>query len=489
MKQFYQTLIVVALVLPMEVFAQSDTTGFTLDECIRYALENTIDIKNAKLDEKISESKVKETVGIGLPQIDGNVTLQHNQKQPRFFSTYATAQGFAGTNDDGSPRLDIPGAEPDDIMAMPQFFQLPSSGNATLTINQLIFNSSYLVGLKAASTYKELSYRNTEASEINVVRNVALAYYAVLSSNELIARFESNIARNDSLLRSTSAMQRNGFSEEIDVDRIQVNLNNLKTDRLKYVNTKNLYIHLLKFQMNYPMDKDLEVSGQLSDLKVNENLMEDYLEGWDYKNRIEYRQLETQKRLQELNVKSKLSNSLPNLSAFATLGYSTQSPNISGIFKTESDIPSTSAYGPDKWYSFSTFGLSLNIPIFSGLQRSHQMQQEKLALAKIDNNFSALKQSIDLDIRQNSIQYENAVETLKSQQQNMDLADKVARVTKIKYEQGVGSNIEVIDAENSLRESQVNYYNALYDAIVAKINLEQAFGKITPSKYAATPSN
>src|SRR5688572_19924965 len=321
-------------------------------------------------------------MGIGLPQIDGNVTLQHNQKQPRFFSTYATAQGFAGTNDDGSPRLDIPGADPNDIMAMPQFFQLPSSGTATLTINQLIFNSSYLVGLKAASTYKELAYRNTEASEINVIRNVALAYYAVLSSNELIDRFESNIARNDSLLRSTRAMNQNGFSEEIDVDRIQVNLNNLRTERLKYINTKNLYIHLLKFQMNYPMDQPIEVTGQLSDLKVSENILNEYQEGWDYKNRIEYRQLETQLRLQELNVKSKMSNSLPSLSAFANLGYSTQSPNVSGIFKTESNVETTNTYGPDKWYSFSTFGLSLKVPIFSGLQRNYQMQQEKLALMK-----------------------------------------------------------------------------------------------------------
>jgi outer membrane protein len=104
---------------------------------------------------------------------------------------------------------------------------------------------------------------------------------------------------------------------------------------------------------------------------------------------------------------------------------------------------------------------------------------------KIENNFRSLKQGIDLSIQQNSVTYQNSLESLKSQQENLGLADKVARVTKIKYEQGVGSNIEVIDAESSLRESQVNYYNALYDAIVSRIDLDRAFGKIEPANYVS----
>ena len=161
----------------------------------------------------------------------------------------------------------------------------------------------------------------------------------------------------------------------------------------------------------------------------------------------------------------------------------TQSPDIGGIFKTNTNISDNGVIGPDKWYSYSTFGVTLSVPIFSGLQRTYQIQQAKLALIKTQNSFISLKQGIDLSIQQNTVTFQNAVETLKSQDENMDLAEKVARVTKIKYEQGVGSNIEVIDAESSLRESQVNYYNALFDAIVSKIDLDIAFAKIDPSKY------
>ncbi len=124
------------------------------------------------------------------------------------------------------------------------------------------------------------------------------------------------------------------------------------------------------------------------------------------------------------------------------------------------------------------FGLSLNVPIFTGLQQSYRIQQEKLALQKINNNFIELKSSIDLDVKRANLQFDNAIKTLASQRQNMDLADRVARVTKIKYEQGVGSNIEVVDAEDALRQAQTNYYSALFDAMIAKVDLEKAYGKL-----------
>ncbi|HEX6226159.1 MAG TPA: TolC family protein [Chryseolinea sp.] len=480
------SLFILVIVGPIWVQAQQTSAGFTLEQCIVFALENTIDIKNARVDEEIALAKVRETRGIGLPQVDASLDVSHNQKLPRFFATYATAQGFAGQDENGNPNLDIPGLNSSDIVASQNFFQLKSSGTAGLRIDQLLFNSSYLVGLKAANTYKELSSKATERTEITIIENVMKAYYGVLVNRERITLFDANILRMDSTLRTTQALNQNGFAEAIDVDRIQVTLNNLKSERLKYVNLQNLSMVLLKYQMNYPMEQDLAVSGTLSDLSINEKLFDEYREGWDYKNRIEYKMLDTETRLLELDVKNKMSYSLPSLSGFVNLGYSTQSPDVAGLFKTNSNFNDNGFVGPDKWYSYSTFGVSLRVPIFSGLQRTYQVQQAKLALLKNQNSFTSLKQSIDLSISQNTITYQNSVETLRSQEENMQLADKVARVTKIKYEQGVGSNIEVIDAERSLVTAQVNYYNALFDAIVSKIDLDRAFAKIDPSKYVTS---
>jgi outer membrane protein len=476
MKQVY---LIGLILLPMLAGAQvADTQPkvFTLDESTAYALENSVDVNNASLDEKIAVARVRETRGIGLPQVNGSVSVVHNQKLPRFFATKQTAFGFSGLDASEYPNF-YPDLEDDDVVASQNFFQLKSSGDANIRVDQLIFNGSYLVGLQAANAYKELTVRSSNQTKEQVIEKVKKAFYGALINKERILLFDNNIARVDSLLRNTRAMNKNGFAESIDVDRIQVTLNNLVTERDKFMNLQALSLELLKFQMNYPMDQPIDVTGDLASITVTDDL-ERFRQDWDYSKRSDYSVLMANKRLQELNVKNNYAAGLPNLSAFANLGYSTQSPNIGGIFKTESDMSDNGQFGPDKWYSYSSFGVSLNVPIFSGLQRSYKLQQEKLALLKIENSFRTMKSGIDLEIKTATINYENALKSVASQKANMDLAANIARVTKIKYEQGVGSNFEVIEAESSLKEAQVNYYNALYDAVVAKTDLEKAYGKL-----------
>jgi len=460
------------LVLLMAGQARSQQS-FTLEQCIDYALKNSIDVQNTVLDEQIASAKVKETIGIGLPQISAEASIIHNPKLPRFFNTWTGPGGFLGD------LSSVPGIKEGDVIAARNFFQLQSSGGASVTVNQLIFNGSYLVGLQASSVYKDLAVKQGNQTKEQIIQQVMKAYYGVLINKERIDLFANNIARVDSLLSNTKALNQNGFAEAIDVDRIQVTLNNLLAERNKFLNLNELGLEILKFQMNYPMDQPIEVIGSINEVKVDTNL-DHYKEGWDYKIRTDYQVLETNRKLQALNVKNQKASFMPTLNAFATLGYSTQSPQIGGLFKTNTQIADQGGLGPDKWYDYSQIGVRLNVPIFSGMQRHYQLEQEKLALKKVDNGFRSLKNGIDLEIKQSSLIFENAIATLQTQRENMELASRVAGVTKIKYEQGVGSNIEVIDAENSLRQAQTNFYGALFDAMVAKVDLDKAYGKLLP---------
>jgi outer membrane protein len=471
MKQLYKfSMMMMVWVLAGEAGAQS---SFTLQQCIDYALKNSINAKNAEIDERIAQAKVKETVGIGLPQISGSVTLQHNEKLRRFFGRYNDTPGQFSFFP-----VPIPGAVNGDILSAQNFFQLRSSGEAGVSINQLIFNGSYLVGLQAANAWKDLASRQAVQTDEQIVQGVTKAYYGVLINKERINLFDSNISRVDSLLRNTKALFQNGFAEQIDVDRIQVALNNLLVERDKFLNLNELGLALLKFQMNYPLDQPMDVAGNIQDVQVPE--VESYQREWDYKNRPDYKVLEANHRLQQLNVRNKYAEGMPVLSAFANLGYATQSPDIGGLFKTNSTVEDNGTVGPDKWYGYSLFGLALNVPVFSGLSRSYRLQQEKLTLNKIENGFSSLRSGIDLEIKQATVNFQNGLKTLTAQKSNMDLAANVARVTKIKYEQGVGSNFEVVDAENALKQAQVNYYNALFDVMIAKVDLDKAYGKLIP---------
>src|SRR5690606_4336123 len=219
------SMLVALIVSPALVLAQSSQkpSSFTLDDCIKYALENSVDIKNATIDEEIADARVKETRGIGLPQVDATVGLLHNQKLPRFFLQKSPSNPFAA---------DLPGNE-GDVYAMENFFQLKSSGNAQVSVSQILFDGSYLVGLRAANAYRELSVRSTKRTKEETVQNVTKAFYAVLINKDRMELFDNNIARVDSLLKTTEALQRNGFAESIEVDRIRVTLNNLVAERDK----------------------------------------------------------------------------------------------------------------------------------------------------------------------------------------------------------------------------------------------------------------
>lgn len=461
---------ILALIFMAAFWQSYGQDSFNLEQCIDYALKNAVPVKNAELDERIATARVKETVGIGLPQIDGTVSVDHNNKLRRFFSVYDPNSIFFGGQT-------IPGAEVGDVISAQNFFQLKSSADAGIRINQLLFNGSYLVGLQAANAYKELSIKGANQTREEVVSSVTKAYYAVLVNRERIKSFDVNIQRVESLLKDTRVMLENGFAESIDVDRIRVSLNNLITERSKFQRLQELSLELLKFQLNYPMDQTLTVEGELTDRDLEVDI-DSYMADWSYTERPDYQVLLANKKLQQLNIKNNFALGVPSLSAYANMGYSTQSPNVGGLFKTNTNIDDMGSVGPDKWYPYMSVGVSLNVPIFSGLQRSYKIQQEKLALQKIENSERQLKSNIDLQLKEAISQFTNSKETLKWQQENSDLAAKVANVTRIKYAEGVGSNFEVVDAETTLRESQVNYFNALFDALVAKVDLEKAYGKL-----------
>ena len=134
--------------------------------------------------------------------------------------------------------------------------------------------------------------------------------------------------------------------------------------------------------------------------------------------------------------------------------------------------------GTKKWYPTGVIGATLSLPIFDGFQKSARIRQAKLNLRKIDNEITSFEDAIQLEIRANRNALLDALNSLSVQEKNLELARNISSTSQLKYEQGVGSNLEVLDAETSLKEAQANYFNALYDAIIARINLDKALGNL-----------
>lgn len=448
MKHFIQCLAIVAIAATSPAMAQE---AFSLDEAVQYAIQKNINVRNAQLESLAAEAKIGETRAIGLPQVSGNFSYTNNIIIQRFF---APANLFDPT-------------APADAPPIAMEFGIRHTGMASATWNQLLFNGSYFVGLRAAATYRELAQKNVEQSAIDVAAAVYKAYYSVQVSQQQAQILDLNIARMDTLLRETRLLYETGFVERIDVDRIEVQRNNLVTERQKVTNLIELSKGLLKFHMGVPQNTDIVLTDSLDAEQNLEQFRAMIVRPGSevYSDRIEYSLLQTQEKLAELDIRNVRSGYLPVVSA--SLGYGHNNGN--NIF---GDLWST------KWFNNAAVTLNVNIPIFDGLSKHYQLQQKKIAREQLSNNRALLEQSIDLEVQQANINMTNALETLITHQRNIELAKEVVRVSKIKYQEGVGSNIEVINAESSLKEAQTNYFAALYDLMIAKVDLMKARGEL-----------
>jgi outer membrane protein len=440
------------------------THNFTLQQCLDYAYENIPNLQKSKLDVKIAKLKVQETKAIGLPQVSAQIQMLGNPVIQTSF-----LPNFIAPATDG--RLIQYGlitqsqVQPVSAAPLPAQFGTTYSGTAGLNATQLLFNGSYLVGLKASKTYTELATRNLQASKVGIAENVTKAYYSVLVARERVKLLENSSNRLDSSLRDVRALQKAGFAEKIDVTRLEVTKNNIMIEKNKVERLIELSQELLKFQMGMPSQDQIVISGTIRDLQVEAINLEGIKV--DYDNRAEYALLKTSEQLTLLDVKNKQAANLPVLAAFGRYGYSLGTNDFSGIGNFQNN-----------WFKFASIGLQLDVPIFSSFQRKSRVQQARLEVEKIRLDKKNLENAINLQVNQSKISYRNALETLDAQKKNLELAQEVVDVAKVKYKTGVGSNLEVITAESTYKDTETNYFGSLYDAIVAKVDLDKALGNL-----------
>ncbi|MCS6822903.1 MAG: TolC family protein [Cytophagaceae bacterium] len=447
-----------------------DTATFNLQQCIDYALKNNTNVKNAQFDEYIAKAQAKEVRGIGLPQVNASATVIDNPNLKKMFIPFQ--QG------DTTNFLGLPPTLPTDVYVFNNFFQTRNSGDINLTANQLLLSGSYIVGLQAAKGVADLMKTNTTLTKVQTVENVTKAYYLVLINKERVNVFDANLTRLDSARKQTKALYEQGFVEKIDADRMDVAYNNLFTERQKFIQMLQLSTLLLKFHMGYDVNKNLQIAGDIKN--YTPTLITTSRDTGMYKNRAEYKLLQKQYALEKLNMKNKYMEGTPTLALFGTLGYIRSTNSLGALFKRSPDLPFDGGgrIFKNNWYYYDFWGISLNVPLLSGLSRTYKIQQSKINLKKIQNNIDNFKQASDMEVIQAEVNMKNAQLNLESHKKNVELAKEVARLSKIKYEQGVGSNLEVVDAESSYKEAQTNYYDALYQLIISEIDYKKATGTL-----------
>lgn len=420
------------------------TYKFTLADCINYAYLHQDTVKNAALDIKSAEYRVKEVTGQGLPQLTGSASILDYLKIP---TTLLPGDFF------GQPGTFVPVK-----------FGVKYQSNFGFDASQLLFDGTFFIGLKASKTFKELSQKNFVRSKIEANVVVSKAYYQVLVSNERVKLLDANLKQLKQQVDQTTAQNKQGFVEKIDVDRITVQYNSLVTQRENTLRLLALGYQMLKFQMGMPIENSVVLLDNLEDVKMDETIVGDKTDSTLYRNRIEYSLLQTQVKLNQLDVQRNKAKFYPTLSAIGNFTSSYQNNAFGTLYSAQ--FPS------------SYIGLRLNVPIFSGGQRTNQLRQAQITVQKSQNDLDNVKNGLALQAEAARINYINGLQTLNSQKRNRELAQEVLRVSKIKYQQGVGSSIEVTQAETALVSADDDYIQGLYQALVSKVDLDRAYGRI-----------
>lgn len=449
-------LIITFLVLASNLAFSQETNSFNLAKAISYALNNSTEIVNAKLKVLDAKKQKIETRAIGLPKITTSAGYNYfidipTQLMPDFLSPviYGVLLAEGLVTDAGAPNNSV----------FPVKFGQKHNLTLSADINSLIFSGEYIVALKTSKVFEDFSNKELQSVVKSIKDKTTEAYLPSLLIKENLIILDKNIKNLEKMKNEMDEMYKEGFVEKLDVDRITLSLENIKVEKENLSRQLDIVKNALKLVIGYPINEELILNDDVESLlsSIDDGI---FLTSLDLNNRPDFKVMEKSLELQNLNIKRYKSQYLPTLAGFGK--YSKQ---MTG--NNSNDL---------NWYPTSLVGLQLNFNIFDGFGRKAKVQRAKISLDMAQNNLNKLENVISMQVNNAKISYQNALKTLNSRNNNLTLAESIYETTKIKYKEGVGSSVELTQAEQSLYQSQANLLSAKYDVLKAKITLKSTLG-------------
>ncbi|HRQ49426.1 MAG TPA: TolC family protein [Agriterribacter sp.] len=422
----------------------AETHAFSLQQALDYAKQNNVQVKNALLDIRIQEQTNREVTGTAYPQISASGSLVYNAKHP---VSLVPAEFFGG--------------QPGTFEKLA--FGVKWGATGGISLNQIVFDGQVFVGLQARKTLMQFQEKYAEVTEETIRANIYKIYYQLVAATTQIELLDANIALLNKLQHDTRVMYENGFAEKLDLDKIAVQLANLHTEKMSALNQiSNGYLGL-KVLMGMPVKDSLVLTDTLTDEKIKNGIPE--MEDFNYAQRKDYQYASLGIALGEYDVRRYKLSKLPTLS-------------LNGYYNKNAQRNRFDFLKSGDWFDISAITLQLHIPIFTGFSANARIAKARLLLQQSINQRDALKISIDNEVETARNNFNTAIATLSYQKENMQLAETVFQQTKKKFEAGMGSNTEITQAQTDMKAAQTNYINALYSAIIARVDYEKATGQL-----------
>ena len=423
----------------------SDTLFFSLEESMLFAVENNLNAQNARLDVDAADQRIWETAATGLPQVNADVNYNYNINLPT-----TLIPDFLG---DPSEKIEVQ-------------FGTRHFATAGLMGNQLLFSGEYIIGLQAAKIFKEFTQLNRKRTEQEVKRSVIENYYLVLLGEATLELLKDNRDNVKLTYEETLALFKAGFVEEIEADQLEVALIDLQNSVLSMERQILATINLLKYQMGVDREQNIVLTENLADLVATIDIEGTLDQDFNINDNINYQILNDQERLAYMDMKLKRSSYLPSLSAFYSMDFTAQ--------RDEFDFLD----GSQDWYRASMVGLSFSLPIFSSGNRRAGVSQKRIAYEQARNSKEFAAEGLEVEFVQYKYDFSNALEKFRSDKKNLELSEKVVRVTKTKYEEGLASSLELTQVNNQYLQALTNYTSSIVELLNAKIKLDVLMNNI-----------
>jgi outer membrane protein len=423
--------------------AQEEKMALSLNEAINLAIENSYNTKASKNDIKSATEKVWETTTIGLPQINGAIDYQNWLKQQVSLLPAEITGGPAGT-------------------FTPVTFGTKQNIGANITLKQLLFDGSYLVGLQASRTYLKISKQANEKTELLTREAVINAYGNVLVSENSISILEKNLKIIKRNLSDVKKIYENGLNEQEDIEQLEITLGNLNSQLNSVKRMKGIAYKMLNLSLGNPIKTELTLTDTLDSLVKSNIKLGIVSEEFNFSKHVDFRIAENDRESKRLLLKLEKSKALPTLSAFVNYGTQGYSDTFSFLNNEQ------------EWFNSSLLGVSLNIPIFSSLGRSSKTKQAKIALENADIKLRETKQRLSLMAEKAKSDYQLSIENFSTAKKNVGLAERIENKQRIKFFEGLSSSFDLLQAQNQLYSQQQNYIQSMLDVIAKKATLENA---------------
>lgn len=465
----------VLTVMSGEVSAQTSTAPvvdapLTLSRAVETALDRNRDIVGSRYQLNLAEEQVGEAWSMVYPSVDFSGSFTRNVS-PQV--SFLPAQIF----DPNAPEGEF----------IPIQFGADNVWNLTIQAEQPLFRAGLFVGVGAAARFRTLQREMLRGQTQQVVTRVRIAFFDLLLAQEEVRLTENSLARVRRSLDETRAMNEAGLAQDYDVLRLEVEVANLEPNLRRARNRQVAARRTLAVELDLDLDADLDVAGNLAELDLdgsahnsgaNQDIltfagiqpgeadMEDLVQRATAQ-RSDVRQLELTEQLRTAELRVEQAQYLPEVTAFGTYGLAAQQNGSPDFFGSSMQRGST-----------KQVGLRVTVPIFTGFGRDARADQRQAALRQAEVQTRQGRDQAAVQVRNLADQVEEALARARGQQLAVTQATRGYEIARAQYREGLGTQLELTDAEVALRQSEFNYAQAVYDYLTGRAQLDEAVGAV-----------